>query len=216
MPHKRGYHQISNVLHLLKRAHYRMLKNPPVVISLGITSPELNLVRLIDLLGEDLPSMVFSDDAITKMHDSLPMVIFRFEVLLKIDEARKLGWVAYLFPRVLLNEVISHKNVLLSDRVGWFNIAYCHIMKCIMTYQRSPPGSGVKPFGNENNRSTTRRIMFDCKLLMHAANTIAGIVYEITSSQAGISPQWISTVCLEKSSGYKNACRGPSDNRPNY
>jgi hypothetical protein len=54
MPHKRGRQSISDVLHLLKRAPYRMLKNPPMAIVLDVTSPELNLGRFIDLLGKDL------------------------------------------------------------------------------------------------------------------------------------------------------------------
>jgi hypothetical protein len=39
-------------------------------------------------LCDDLSSIVFSDDPITKIHGSLPMVLFRFEILLKLCEAR--------------------------------------------------------------------------------------------------------------------------------
>jgi hypothetical protein len=71
-----------------------------MVVGLGPDSPELSL----GLLGDDLPAVVFSDDQITKMHDSLPMVLFRFEILVKLFEARELVWVTYFFPWVPLNE----------------------------------------------------------------------------------------------------------------
>jgi hypothetical protein len=39
------------------------------------------------------------------------MVLFRFEILVKLYEAREFTWVVYVFPWVLLNEVMSHKEV---------------------------------------------------------------------------------------------------------
>jgi hypothetical protein len=85
-----------------------MLKKMRMVVGLGRNSIKLDLQRLIDLLRDDLSPFVFSDDPITKMYDSLPMVLFRFEILLKLCEARELGWVAYFFPGVLANEAMSH------------------------------------------------------------------------------------------------------------
>jgi hypothetical protein len=52
---------------------------------------ELDLQRLIDLLRDDFSPIVFSDDPITKTYDSLPMALFRFEILLKLSETRELG-----------------------------------------------------------------------------------------------------------------------------
>jgi hypothetical protein len=40
-------------------------------------SPESSLGKLFGLLGNDLPAVVFSDDLIAKIHDSLPMILFR-------------------------------------------------------------------------------------------------------------------------------------------
>jgi hypothetical protein len=80
-----------------------------VAVSLDPDSPEISLGNNVGLLGDDLPAVVFNDDPITKMHDSLPMVLFHFEILVKLSEARELAWVAYFFPWVLLNERISRK-----------------------------------------------------------------------------------------------------------
>jgi hypothetical protein len=59
------------------------------------------------LVRGDLPSIVFSDDPLTKMHDSLPMVLFRFECLVKLYEAKELGWVGCFLPWVFINEAKS-------------------------------------------------------------------------------------------------------------
>jgi hypothetical protein len=65
MPSKRHYHALSDLLHILKRARYRMLKEPSIVVDLETSSPELSLSRLVRLLGNDLPTVVFSDDPVT-------------------------------------------------------------------------------------------------------------------------------------------------------
>jgi hypothetical protein len=43
--------------------------------------------------------------------------------------------------------------------------------------------------------------MFDCRLLIHATNTIAGILYEIKPARTPIFPQRISTLPVEKKFG---------------
>jgi hypothetical protein len=47
------------------------------------------------VIGGDLPAVVFSDEQVTKMHDSLPMALFCFEILLKLYESREVAWVMY-------------------------------------------------------------------------------------------------------------------------
>jgi hypothetical protein len=97
MPSKRHYLTLSDLLHILKRARYYMLKDPRMVVGLETSFPELSLSRLVRLLGDDLPAVVFNDDPVTKIRDSLPMVLFRFEILVKLYEAREMAWVAYSF-----------------------------------------------------------------------------------------------------------------------
>jgi hypothetical protein len=140
-----------------------MLKKTRMVVGLDGNSIELDLQRLIDLLRDDLSSTVFSDDPITKMYDSLPMVLFRFEILLKLYEAREPGWVAYFFPWVLVNEAMSHLRVNTRVRVDWFNIGHCYLMKCTVVYHDRPAGPGMKSFGTKGGDPATRRILFDRK-----------------------------------------------------
>jgi hypothetical protein len=91
MPSKQHYRAILDLLYLLKCARYRALKNRPMVVGLDPDPPELSLGNLIGLLGDDLPAVVFRDDPITKMHDSLPMVLFRLGILVKLYEVRELA-----------------------------------------------------------------------------------------------------------------------------
>jgi hypothetical protein len=164
-----------------------MLKKIRMVVGLDGNSIESDLQRLADLLRDNLSPIVFSDDPITKMDDSLPMVLFHFEILLKLYEAQELGWIAYFFPWILVNEAMSHPRVSTRVRVEWLNIAYCYLMKCTVTYHDRPAGSGIKPFGTKAGHPATRGILFHRKLLMHATNTLTAIVYEISNAKTDIS-----------------------------
>jgi hypothetical protein len=62
-----------------------------MIVGLDPDSPEFSFGNLIGLLGDDLPAIVFSDDPTTKMHDSLPMVLLHFEILVKLHAARELA-----------------------------------------------------------------------------------------------------------------------------
>jgi hypothetical protein len=95
-----------------------MLKQPPMLVGLRQDSPELSVGSLIHLIRDDLPALVFSHEPVTKLHDSLLMFLFPFEILVKLYEAREFTWVAYFFPWGLLNEAMSHKEVDTYDRVG--------------------------------------------------------------------------------------------------
>jgi hypothetical protein len=203
MPSNQHYRAISDPFHF--RNHpLSSADDPSIVIGLDQDSPELSLGNLVGLLGNDLPAVVFSDDPITKMHDSLLMALFRFEILVKLYEARERAWVAYFFPWVLLNEGMSHKQVDIDDtwnRVGWFQRAYIYLMKTRVTYESRPVGHGVKLCGRNAAGPKECRLMFDWELLRHATNTTAGIVYEIKLARMPISLQRISTVPVEKKFG---------------
>jgi hypothetical protein len=107
--HKQHSHAISDVL--LKRARYRMLKKPPIMVGLDADSLELSLGHVVRLLGGDLPAVVFSDEPTAKMHDSLLMVLFRLESLIKLPDAQEPACVTYFFPWVLLKEAVLHMHV---------------------------------------------------------------------------------------------------------
>jgi hypothetical protein len=73
-------------------------------------------------------------------------------------------------------------------------------MKCTVAYH-DQPAPEIKPFGTKGGDPATRRILFDFKLLMHATNTIAAIVYETSNPKTDISLRRASITPLENRFG---------------
>jgi hypothetical protein len=125
------------------------LKRITIAAGLKTDTAELNLEKLIEVIGGDLPAVAFRDEPVTKMHDSLSMAWFRFQILLKLYEAREFAWLASFFPCVLINEGMSQKNVSVWDRVSWLLMAYCYLMTCLDTCETSNLGPGMSSFGQK-------------------------------------------------------------------
>jgi hypothetical protein len=142
-----------------------MVNEIPMTIDLESTTSELKFDTLVERIGDDLSAIIFSNDPIRKMRDSLPMALFRFEVLEKLSEARELGWFAYFLPWVLLNGGMSDQNVDSSDRMEWFLIAYCSLPTCMNIYQEQQLEPGMSTFRTKKDARTVRRMLFDRKLL---------------------------------------------------
>jgi hypothetical protein len=95
--------------------NYWLLKTPPMVVGLDPDAPHLDVQVLRYLFRGDLPSIVFSDDALTKMHDSLP-VSFRVSRQTFQSERAGLGrMVPSLGPRQ--RSSVPQKNVEPVDRM---------------------------------------------------------------------------------------------------
>jgi hypothetical protein len=78
---------------------------------------ELNLRQLKELLTPSLPNVVLCDLQITKIHDSLPMALYRFTHIAPIrngsvadsDTTRKYcPWFAFFLPWSLFHEIVFH------------------------------------------------------------------------------------------------------------
>jgi hypothetical protein len=208
IPTTQKFRIICDPLHLLKRVRYRLTKPTPMVIGFSEDSLELNLSALKELLGLNLPEVIFCDAQITKMHDSLPIVLFRFQHLLSILDASiqdprgretYLPWLGFCVPWVLLNEALCHPGVNTPTRLAWLKIAYFYLMTCNDTYKRTGFGKHVKEHG-DSRHDGIKRTMFDRKLIRHATNTIATLVYEMEHLPIGeiLSLQRLSTVPVEK------------------
>jgi hypothetical protein len=74
-------------------------------------------------------------------------------------------------------------------------------MKCTVTCHDRPARPGIKPFWTKGGDPATRPILFDRKLLMHAINTAAAIVYEISNAKTDISLRRASITPLENRFG---------------
>jgi cytochrome c oxidase assembly factor CtaG len=69
--------------------------------------------------------------------------LFRFENLARLQEATNYAWFAYLFAWVVINEAMSHENVSTPRVLGWFQLAYCHLMMCKIAYRDLPTAGKI-------------------------------------------------------------------------
>ena len=119
---------ISDPLHLLKRARYRLLSSN---VHTGISS-NTNIIE-IDTLRNMLeyPSIVYDNSKITKMHDSLATQMFSFNTLKTIIESGKSEYLTFFLPLCLMNVALSEKDLTITERINFLEIAfyYCIILK---------------------------------------------------------------------------------------
>jgi hypothetical protein len=80
-------------------------------------------------------------------------------------------------------------------------MTHAYRMKIRVKYESRPVWPRVKSFGRKAAGPKERPLMFDYQLLIHATNTIAGIVYEIKLARTLISFQRISTLPVERKCG---------------
>jgi hypothetical protein len=75
-----------------------MLKKNAMVMGLETDMAQLGLEGFIEEILCDLPAVVFSDEQVTKIHNSLPMAWCCFEIFLKLYKSREFTWVTYFSP----------------------------------------------------------------------------------------------------------------------
>jgi hypothetical protein len=97
VPRVQKYRVLLDVLHLLKGTRHRTLKGPAMIVRLEVTSRDLTHQTWKTLLARDIPPIVFSEDPVTKMQNSLPIILFRFETRLELYEAREFGYLPISF-----------------------------------------------------------------------------------------------------------------------
>ena len=115
---------VSDPLHILKRARYRLLGSD-VHIGLTNSTQLIDVERLQSLLN--LPSKVFSSQKFTKMHDDLPVMLFSFESLMVLAESEP-GYLAYFLPFCLFNIGLSEKGLSLEERINFFEVAFYYVL----------------------------------------------------------------------------------------
>ena len=106
----------SDYLHLMKRGRYWFLKN--------IDKIATNVNQFISdfCVQYNIPSIVMSNEKITKMHDSLPIRLFDLKVLLKsVIEGHNLIF-SYIFPWSLFMTLINSKNISMEKRYKYLLI----------------------------------------------------------------------------------------------
>ena len=179
---------VSDPLHLLKRARYRLLASN---VHVGLTngSGVIRVERLRELLN--LPSKVFSNEKFTKMHDDLPIALFSFETLVTLWEHEP-TYLSYFLPFSLLNIGLSEEALSLEERVNLFELAFYYIL----AYRGEVNNTRILLPEHKSPRNTHVRLFPD-QLALELCNTLASILSVIYSYNGTIHLNRIGTNPLE-------------------
>lgn len=162
----------NDPLHIIKRGRYRLLSHKLVKLYKNEETIDVSLIK--DLTN--LPSIVFDDSTLTKMHDHLPLQLFTLENLDILLYAEQYSAASYFFPFVMLNEAISAKDLSINERVDFLEITvkYCNYYKEL--YKKIPKKERA------NQKGKKKCVLFDPDLiddLMTTAITINSIINNI-------------------------------------
>jgi len=165
---------ISDPLHLLKRGRYRLLSND---IALGFTErcSRLNVSRARELLN--LPSIIFSNQRITKMHDSLPLKLFDLRSLLLLFAEQEYELAAYFIPFTLLSTALAEKYLSNGERVSLLQVSFFY---SFLYYQESMTATDNSL--PQNRRSNHAIVwLFQNQLMKEMCNTIFVLISALES-----------------------------------
>ena len=113
---------VSDPLHLLKRARYRLLSSLVHSDFENTTEGQVDIDRLKEQL--DLPSVVFSVEKYTKMHDSVAVKLFSMESLVSLFEMRNFTSLSYFLPLCLLCASLHEEKLTLNERYSFLELAF--------------------------------------------------------------------------------------------
>ena len=111
---------VSDFYHIIKRLRYRLLSSI-IHIGFDIENPFIDIVKLREILN-NMGEVVWNNELYTKMHDSLPLELFKAENLIRLIQNKYFEASAYWFPIVFANIGMNTKNL-------GFNLR-CFILKC--------------------------------------------------------------------------------------
>lgn len=183
---------VSDPLHLLKRARYRMLA---AETSLGLTEGS-EIIRA-DTLREvlTLPSKVFSNHKFTKMHDDLPVSMFSLSSLIELYEKQPC-YTAYFLPFCLLNAALCEKDLVIEERFNFIELSLYYMI----AYIEEAETSVVKL---PDRKSATNKVvrLFSSGLAKEFCNTAASILGIMQRFNGAINLNRVGTNPLEHTFG---------------
>ena len=117
---------VSDPLHLLKRGRYRLLNSIVHANFENTTEGQIDINRLKQQF--DLPSVVFSQEKYTKMHDSVGVKLFSMESLVSLFEMRNYTSLSYFLPLCLLCVSLHEERLTLNERYSFLELAFYYML----------------------------------------------------------------------------------------
>ena len=183
---------ISDPLHLLKRARYRLLATN---IHIGLTeaSEWIDIDVLRSILS--LPSKTFSNQKFTKMHDDLAVSLFSMGSLAEIYKG-KVEYAAYFLPFCLLNAALSESGLTVEERINFLEVTFYYMVAYIEELRGAP----IKlPDRKSGTRIDVRP--FPLSLAVETCNTAASVLAVLYRFNGTINLNRLGTNPLEHTFG---------------
>ena len=181
---------ISDPLHLLKRARYRLLSSTVHATFENVSHSVVSL----DLLQQqlNLPSVVFSDEKYTKMHDSLATQLFSLRSLATLFECKNFPALAYFLPMCLLTASLSEKELQVEERFSLLQVGLYYMIGYYSMLQDS-----THVMRQKKHRNNTHVCAFDAALVREYCNTVVSILKELNRVNGSLSLNRIGSNPLE-------------------
>ena len=158
---------VSDPLHVLKRARYRLLGSQ-VHCGLNSNTGEISVSRLAEILR--LPSKVFCNQKFTKMHDDLPVMLFSLETLVTLAKEEP-SYLTYFLPFCLMNAGLTEDALSLEERINFFEVAFYYML----SYLGEIEGTNNLLPNHKSPRNSHVRL-FPEELALECANTLASLL----------------------------------------
>ena len=181
---------ISDPLHLLKRARYRLLSSSVHSNFENLSESLISLERLREELN--LPSVVFSTEKYTKMHDSLATQLFSLRSLDILIKKKNLNALAYFLPMCLLSASLSEKEMTVDERFSLLQVGFYYM---ISYYSMSQDNAHV--LRQRKQKNNTHVCPFDVMMVREYCNTVASVLKVLSSANGSISLNRIGSNPLE-------------------
>ena len=160
---------ISDPLHLLKRARYRLLSS---IVHGDFENRSESVIRVDKLQEElDLPSVVFSNEKYTKMHDSLATQLFSLRTLATLLKKKNYTELTYFLPMCLLCASLEEENLSVDERFGFLQVGFYFMLSY---YSMSLENGG--PLRQKKHRNDRHVCAFDSTFVREYCNTVFSIL----------------------------------------
>lgn len=192
---------ISDPLHLLKRARYRLLKignGTSMICGFSMDSAVIDLNLIQEYL--DLPPVVFSDNQLTKMHDSLPITLFSMRSLFILVSKDYYPGVLYFLPWVLLTASLSNEVLECNVRYDLLEITLYYLLFYLQELEEEFPKI-QEHVSQTKNAAKPILVLFNEQLAMESCNTAHSDIMLMRTVNSPIYLNRASSTPLEHSFG---------------
>ena len=185
-----GRVMVSDPLHLLKRARYRLLS---ATVHSGMENTTDSVISVDKIRQQlDLPSQVFATDKFTKMHDDLATKLFSLDTLASLFQMRNLTALAYFLPLCLLTSALEEEGFQVKEREFLLEIGFYYMLSyneiCSDCYGH---------LRTTKSKNETDIKLFDIAFTREYCNTVFAILGVLKGSNGTVALNRVGTNPLE-------------------